>query len=213
MIAHAKLFAPFLILSILTLLFYPASGEEEVSRSNSVEVPIENAEIFLEETPSPKEITAAENPTRAEEADLTSAPISTSSGEPAGHFVDQVVLGALDKVTARVSHVPIRVNGSAQFGTIAITLRKCWRAAPEEPPETKAFLEIRETKPGKPATRIFKGWMFASNPSVVTLEHPVYDVWVTHRLDAALDEKSQTKDEAAQKLDQLLDKLLNSPED
>jgi hypothetical protein len=38
------------------------------------------------------------------------------------------------------------------------------------------------TSPNDPdieGTAIFKGWMFASSPSLNALEHPVYDVWVT----------------------------------
>jgi hypothetical protein len=31
---------------------------------------------------------------------------------------------------------------------------------------------------GEEGTRLFSGWMFASNPALNALDHPVYDVWV-----------------------------------
>lgn len=134
------------------------------------------------------------------------------SEEPSGEFVNHVVLGALDKVTARVSHLNVKVDESVPFGTLTIKVRKCWQASPEDTPEVKAFLEITEKKPNKPPLRIFNGWMFASNPSVITLEHPVYDVWVTLNKEEANPQiQPASKDEASQKLDNMLNNLLERP--
>ena len=76
----------------------------------------------------------------------------------------------------------------------------CEKRPPEEPPETYAFLKIKNTKlDGKGADgekeTVFSGWMFASRPAVSALDHGVYDVWVidckTHapKLDLNLTEK------------------------
>ena len=89
------------------------------------------------------------------------------------------VLKGLDKITARVTTFEVPVGGSAEFGTLRITLDACNKRPPEETPETTAFLEIDEVRPGDGApTRLFTGWMFASSPALSALEHPVYDVWV-----------------------------------
>ena len=37
---------------------------------------------------------------------------------------------------------------------------------------------INDLKPGEKMIEVFKGWMFASSPSLNGLEHPVYDVLV-----------------------------------
>ena len=89
------------------------------------------------------------------------------------------VLQALDKVTARVFTVYALIDNVANFGTLEIVVRRCDRRPPEDPPESAAFLEIVEAQIGKPKTRVFNGWMFASSPALSALEHPVYDVWVT----------------------------------
>ena len=91
---------------------------------------------------------------------------------------DTVVLQGLDKVTARVLTFDTRVGEPVRFGTLEIIPRFCDRAPPEEPPESKAFLDIYEARDGEERADLFHGWMFASSPALNALEHPVYDVWV-----------------------------------
>lgn len=88
------------------------------------------------------------------------------------------VLQGLDKVTARVSTINAQIGKPIRFGTLEITLRACHKRPPEEPPESAAFLEIREIRLGEQPKRLFSGWMFASSPALNPLQHPVYDVWV-----------------------------------
>ena len=90
------------------------------------------------------------------------------------------VLQGLDKTTARVSRLEAPVNQSVRFGTLVITARACVKRPPEEPPESAAFLEIDEVRPGEAGTvspkRVFSGWMFASSPAVSAMEDPIYDI-------------------------------------
>ena len=102
----------------------------------------------------------------------------------AGATIDHGValLQGLDKVTARISPVRAPLEVPTQFGSLEIVARACRETPPTEPPESAAFLEIRELPPvsdvGAPPIDLFSGWMFASSPAVSALEHPVYDVWV-----------------------------------
>ena len=88
------------------------------------------------------------------------------------------VLQTLDKITGRVRTVEAPVEQTIRFGTLDIMARTCRQRPPEEAPESAAFLEIREIKPGETPRTLYVGWMFASSPAVSALEHPVYDVWV-----------------------------------
>ena len=88
------------------------------------------------------------------------------------------VLQGLDKVTARVSEIEAPLHRLLRFGTLEIIVRACQKTPPEEPPESAAFIEIRDAKPGEATVALFTGWMFASSPALSALEHPVYDVWV-----------------------------------
>jgi hypothetical protein len=90
------------------------------------------------------------------------------------------ILQGLDKTTARITTIEAPIGQSVQFGVLRIVVRACIKRPPEEPPETSAFLEIDEVRPGdegKPQ-RLFSGWMFKSSPALSALEHPVYDVGV-----------------------------------
>jgi len=92
------------------------------------------------------------------------------------------ILQGLDKVTARVSPVRAPLDQPTQFGTLEVVVRACRETPPTEPPESAAFLEIRELPPASdadaPPIDRYSGWMFASSPAVAALEHPVYDIWV-----------------------------------
>jgi len=88
------------------------------------------------------------------------------------------VLQGLDKVTARVTTLRTSVGGTVHFGTLEVIVRHCDKRPPEEPPESTAFLDIWELRPGEAALDLFRGWMFASSPGLNALEHPVYDIWL-----------------------------------
>ncbi|WP_374312834.1 DUF2155 domain-containing protein [Dongia sp.] len=91
---------------------------------------------------------------------------------------DNVVLRAMDKITARVSTITVPVGGTVTFGSLQITAKACDKHPPEETPEASAFLDVVEEKPGEAPQPRFQGWMFASSPALSALEHPVYDLWV-----------------------------------
>ena len=92
---------------------------------------------------------------------------------------ERVTLQALDKITARISTLEVAVGTLQMFGTLEITVEKCAFHPPEEPPESAAFLTIRDIGYGnQPTKTAFAGWMFASSPAVSALEHPVYDITI-----------------------------------
>lgn len=98
---------------------------------------------------------------------------------PAPKPITAAVLQGLDKITARVTTIRAPLGQTVRFGTLEIQVKACDKRRPEEPPESAAYVEIRELKTGEEPTKVFAGWMFASSPALSALEHPVYDVWVT----------------------------------
>ncbi len=93
------------------------------------------------------------------------------------------VLRGLDKVTARTRDFEAPIGEDVEFGALGITVQYCRKRPPEEPPEVFAFVQIDDRRTDgfgveTEGERIFSGWMFASNPALNALEHPVYDVWV-----------------------------------
>ena len=85
-------------------------------------------------------------------------------------------LQALDKVNARRATLEVKVGSSAQYGSLKITVQSCEVRPPDQPQDAAAFLVIADSHESEPG---FRGWMFASAPSVSMLEHPIYDVRLT----------------------------------
>lgn len=82
----------------------------------------------------------------------------------------------LHKVTAKVQKIDLLSGQEYAIGDMSLTMHDCISTPPEEPPETKAFLEISEFKAGRDKA-LFTGWMFASSPGINAMEHPVFDIW------------------------------------
>ena len=89
-----------------------------------------------------------------------------------------ITLQGLDKQTARVYIIDAPIGKVIEFGTLRILVHRCLESAPEDQPESKAFLVISENKMDSEPQVLFSGWMFASSPAISALDHPVYDVWV-----------------------------------
>lgn len=97
---------------------------------------------------------------------------------------------ALDKVTARVSVVRATLGEPLRYGTLTILVRACQARPADEVPDAAVWMEITESRvpgtapqAGQPAVApasapVFRGWMFAENPALNMLEHPVYDLRV-----------------------------------
>jgi hypothetical protein len=92
--------------------------------------------------------------------------------------MEEAVLQGLDKITARISTIEVAVGETVSFGSLQITVQACDKRPPEETPESAAFLQVVEQKPGEQPVTRFSGWMFASSPALSAMEHPVYDLWV-----------------------------------
>ncbi len=85
---------------------------------------------------------------------------------------------ALDKVNARVTVLQARVGEPARFGTLSILVRSCQGRPADEVPDSAAWMEITDSRAPAGAPPAFQGWMFAENPALNMLEHPVYDIRV-----------------------------------
>jgi hypothetical protein len=89
------------------------------------------------------------------------------------------VFAALDKVTARISRLEVKIGETGRFGALTITPRACYSRSPTEPPKTTTFVEVDELKLEGKSVRLFSGWMFAESPGLNAVEHPVFDLWLT----------------------------------
>ena len=90
-----------------------------------------------------------------------------------------VVLKALDKITAKTSIIKMGIEKKEVFGELEIKVLKCVLSSKEDPPDTIAYLQIKDlAEKNKDQVFIFNGWTFASTPTLKSVDHPIYDVWL-----------------------------------
>jgi hypothetical protein len=104
--------------------------------------------------------------------------LALGAGSAAADPMQVAVLGGLDKITAHVSTFEVPVGQTVSFGALQVTARACDKRPPEETPESAAFLEVVEARPGETPRPLFTGWMFASSPALSAMDNPIYDLWV-----------------------------------
>jgi hypothetical protein len=91
---------------------------------------------------------------------------------------NKVVIRILDKITADTRTYDLTIGKTVAYGSLRMRPMACRKTPPIEEPESASFLQIWEKIPDSQDAWVFSGWMFASSPSLSSMEHPVYDVWV-----------------------------------
>lgn len=97
-------------------------------------------------------------------------------------YAERAVIRGLDKVTGHAQDYTLTLGRPARIGTLEVTARACNKAAPEEQPEVRIYVDVFDNRPaaeGQQPERaeIFHGWLFASSPGLSAVDHPVYDIW------------------------------------
>ena len=90
-----------------------------------------------------------------------------------------VNLKALDKITAKTSTLSIKLGEEKYFGNLKIKPLKCKSSDIDQPPDTVAYLQVIDTSDKKnDQVFVFNGWTFASSPTLRSLDHAIYDLWL-----------------------------------
>ena len=89
-------------------------------------------------------------------------------------------LKALDKITAKTSAIKLAIGEKKFFGTLEIKALKCQLSEKNDSTDTVAYLQVKDlsTKDNNQVF-LFNGWTFASSPTLQSIDHPIYDLWVT----------------------------------
>ena len=88
-------------------------------------------------------------------------------------------LKALDKITAKTSDFRLAVGEKKFFGPLEIKALKCQMSENNDSTDTVAYLQVKDlsTKDNNQVF-LFNGWTFASSPTLRSIDHPVYDLWI-----------------------------------
>ncbi len=110
---------------------------------------------------------------------------------------------ALDKVTGKMNVINVPVNGEVKFGSFSVIVRSCQTTPPEETPEDYAFVDVADTNREGKTYNIFKGWMVSSSPSLNSVEHPIYDVWLLKCFNSQINSSMLLSDQQLEERDNL----------
>ena len=88
-------------------------------------------------------------------------------------------LTALDKITAKTSTIRLAIGDKKFFGSLEIMALKCQFFEGEDLTDTVAYLQVKDLSvTDNNQVFLFNGWTFASSPTLKSIDHPVYDLWI-----------------------------------
>ena len=168
---HGKL--NFVILIILIFLAYNHTlfAEEKIQS-----VPLVNLE---ELSPTFEEDKDALEKT--EEQNINQNDITNTDEENITKKNDKIYINirALDKITAKTSEIKLAIGEKKFFGSLEIKGLKCQLSEHNEFTDIVAYLQVKDlASKDNNQVFLFNGWTFASSPTLQSIDHPIYDLWV-----------------------------------
>ena len=89
-------------------------------------------------------------------------------------------LKALDKITAKTLSIKLGIGEKKYFGSLEIKGLKCQLSENNEFSDTVAYLQVKDlAAKDNNQVFLFNGWTFASSPTLQSIDHPIYDLWIT----------------------------------
>jgi len=89
-------------------------------------------------------------------------------------------LKALDKITAKTTAFRLGIGEKKFFGPLEIKALKCQLSENNDNIDAVAYLQVKDlSAKDNNQVFLFNGWTFASSPTLQSIDHPVYDLWIT----------------------------------
>ena len=104
------------------------------------------------------------------------------SSEPKSLKDDKVYINltALDKITAKTSSIKLAIGDKKFFGSLEIQALKCQLSESSDTSDAVAYIQVKDlSAKDNNQVFLFNGWTFASSPTLQSIDHPVYDLWIT----------------------------------
>tara|TARA_Y100000310_G_C20406271_1_gene679816 strand:- start:34 stop:558 length:525 start_codon:yes stop_codon:yes gene_type:complete len=104
------------------------------------------------------------------------------SSEPKSLKDDKVYINltTLDKITAKTSSIKLAIGDKKIFGSLEIQALKCQLSESSDTSDTVAYIQVKDlSAKDNNQVFLFNGWTFASSPTLQSIDHPIYDLWIT----------------------------------
>ena len=104
------------------------------------------------------------------------------SSDPKSLKDDKVYINltALDKITAKTSSIKLAIGDKKIFGSLEIQALKCQLSESSDTSDAVAYIQVKDlSAKDNNQVFLFNGWTFASSPTLQSIDHPIYDLWIT----------------------------------
>ncbi len=144
----------------------------------TVAVPVVNVDaVEASEAAPATPVADGADPAKEDPSDPTELTSPIFEPENGVHVPRKLVLRVLNKVTGQSQLITLKPSENVRMGQLQITAVNCQTSAVKSQTDHAGLIDISEQRPGeKTLKQLFRGWMYASSPSITALEHPVYDV-------------------------------------
>ena len=119
---------------------------------------------------------------KIEDKNITLNKSDDISSEPKSLKDDKVYINltALDKITAKTSSIKLAIGDKKIFGSLEIQALKCQLSESSDTSDAVAYIQVKDlSAKDNNQVFLFNGWTFASSPTLQSIDHPVYDLWIT----------------------------------
>ena len=160
---------------LFVLLFAKISSVVAVDRIESV--PLVNLEELSPTFEEDKDVLE-----KTEEQNINQNDITNTDEENITKKKDTIYINirALDKITAKTSEIKLTIGEKKFFGTLEIKGLKCQLSEHNEFTDIVAYLQVKDlASKDNNQVFLFNGWTFVSSPTLQSIDHPIYDLWIT----------------------------------
>jgi len=91
-----------------------------------------------------------------------------------------VNIKTLDKITAKTSSLKLSIGEKKSFGPLEIKALKCQLSNNDIASDVVAYIQVKDlSRKDNNQVFLFNGWTFSSSPTLRSIDHPIYDLWIT----------------------------------
>ena len=119
---------------------------------------------------------------KIEDKNITLNKIDDVSSEPKSPKDGKIYINltALDKITAKTSSIELAIGDKKFFGSLEIQALKCQLSEGSGTSDAVAYIQVKDlSSKDNNQVFLFNGWTFVSSPTLQSIDHPVYDLWIT----------------------------------
>ena len=111
---------------------------------------------------------------------VTRAPILMPASSSGMFVCEYARIGWVAMARARTSTIRLAIGENKFFGALEIKALKCQLSEQGEFIDMVAYLQVKDlSSKDNNQVFLFNGWTFASSPTLQSIDHPIYDLWIT----------------------------------